>query len=192
MTTATGRHVTGPAGTLFVDADGTDRGKLPVVLVHSFGGSTAQWAQQLQHLRRVRRAVALDFRGHGESAPPKDGDYAIESLAADIGAVLDGLGLATVVLVGHGLGAKAALEYARTDPNRVAGLLLAAAPARIPADQAAQMVAGLEQDLRADERGHQRAPPDRRDRRRAGTHRPRWGARRARCGTVDHQGFTHA
>ncbi|MGZ6315126.1 MAG: alpha/beta fold hydrolase [Candidatus Limnocylindrales bacterium] len=146
MTTATGRHVSGPAGRLFVDDGGRDRGKLPVVLAHSFGGSTAQWAPQLLHLRGIRRAVALDVRGHGASDPPKDGDYATESLAADIGAVLDGLGLAKVVLVGHGLGAEVALEYAGTNADRVAGLLLAAAPARIPAEQAAQMIAGLEQD----------------------------------------------
>ena len=59
---------------------------------------------------------------------------------------MDVLGLAEVVLVGHGLGAKVALEYAGSDRDRVAGVLLAAAPARIPADQAAQMVAGLEHD----------------------------------------------
>jgi pimeloyl-ACP methyl ester carboxylesterase len=146
MTTAAGRHITGPAGTLFVDDAGATGRKLPVVLVHSFGGSTAQWAPQLLSLRRTRRAVALDLRGHGESAPSTDGDYAIESFAADIGAVLDSLGLAKVVLVGHGLGATVALEYAATHPDRVVGLLLAATPARIPAEQAGQMIAGLEKD----------------------------------------------
>lgn len=146
MTTASGWHVTGLAGTLFVDDAGTDRGRLPVVLVHSFGGSSAQWAPQLEHLRRTRRAIAVDLRGHGSSAAPRDGDYAMTSLAADIGAVLDGLGLERVVLVGHGLGAKAALEYAGAHPDRVAGLVLAAAPARIPDAQARQMIAGLEQD----------------------------------------------
>lgn len=146
MTTASGWHVTGPAGTLFVDDAGADRGRLPVVLTHSFGGSSAQWAPQLEHLRRMRRAIAVDLRGHGSSAAPRDGDYAVASFAADLGAILDGLGLGRVVLVGHGLGAKAALEYAGAHPDRVAGLLLAAAPARIPDAQARQMIAGLEQD----------------------------------------------
>ena len=146
MTTASGRHVTGPAGTLFVDDAGADRGLLPVVLTHSFGGSSAQWAPQLEHLRRTRRAIAVDLRGHGSSPAPRDGDYAVASLAADVGAVLDGLRLGRVALVGHGLGAKAALDYAGAHPDRVAGLVLAAAPARIPDAQARQMIAGLEQD----------------------------------------------
>jgi pimeloyl-ACP methyl ester carboxylesterase len=146
MTTATGWQVSGPAGMLFVDDAGSSRGHIPVLLVHSFGGSSEQWAPQLEHLRKTRRAIAFDLRGHGQSGAPDDGDYAVESLAADIGAVVEALRLSKVVLVGHGLGAKAALEYAGADPGRVAGLLLAAAPARIPAGQAAQMVAGMQSD----------------------------------------------
>lgn len=145
--TATSRLVTGQAGPLFVsDGGDTDRGGIPVVLVHSFGGSSAQWAPQLAHLRRRHRAIALDLRGHGQSGAPDDGDYTIESLAADIGSVMDDLGLANAVLVGHGLGAKVALEHAGAHPERVAGLLLAAAPARIPADQASQMIEGMGSD----------------------------------------------
>ena len=146
MTSATAREVTGPAGTLHVDDGGPAGGAQPVVLTHSFGGSSAQWAPQLEHLRRTRRAVAFDLRGHGASTPPNDGDYAIESLAQDVGAVLDDLGLPKAVLVGHGLGAKAMLEYAAGHSDRVPGLLLAAPPARIPMEQARQMVAGLRQD----------------------------------------------
>ncbi len=146
MSSSTGWHVTGPAGTLHVDDGGPDDGFIPVVLAHSFGGSSAQWAPQLEHLRRTRRAIALDLRGHGSSTSAPDGDVAMESFGADIGAVLDGLGLGKVVLVGHGLGAKAALEYAGAHPDRVAGLVLAAAPAWIPPEQASQMIAGLRQD----------------------------------------------
>lgn len=146
MTTAEGWHVTGPAGTLFVDDGGLDGAATPVVFVHSFGGSTAQWAPQLAHLRRTRRAIALDLRGHGRSSMPSDGDYSIEALGADVGAVIDTTGLDRVVLVGHGLGAEAALQLATRRPGQVAGLLLAAAPARVPAEQANQMIAGLTAD----------------------------------------------
>ena len=188
MTTATGWFVTGPAGPLFVDDGGADGGRLPVVLVHSFGGSTAQWAPQLAHLRGTRRAIALDLRGHGQSAAPGDDDYAVESLAADIGAVVDCLGLPAVVLVGHGLGAKAALEFAGAHPDRVAGLVLAAAPARIPGPGGAddrRPGAGL----RRDERGDQRPAPDRRERRRPGAHRPRRRAGPAGRRAARHRGI---
>lgn len=74
MTTDTNaaRQIAGPAGILSVDDGGA--GGIPVVLLHSFGGSSAQWAAQLEHLRKTRRAVAFDLRGHGLSDSPDDGD----------------------------------------------------------------------------------------------------------------------
>jgi len=44
--------------------------------------------------------MALDVRGQGDSAPPEDGNYAPASRAADVFAVLDGLGLHRVAIVG--------------------------------------------------------------------------------------------
>jgi pimeloyl-ACP methyl ester carboxylesterase len=118
--------VAGPAGTLNVDEGGPAQstGLLPVVLVHSMAGNTAQWSAQLDHLRSTRRAVALDLRGHGRSDPPKNGDYSLTGMAADIGAVVEKLNLAKIVLVGHSMGSGVALTYAGAHPDRVAGLLL--------------------------------------------------------------------
>lgn len=146
MTTDTNaaRQIAGPAGALHVDDGGA--GGLSVVFLHSFGGSTRQWAAQLEHLRRTRRAIAFDLRGHGQSDDPGDGDYSVESMAADVGAILNALELSKVVLVGHGLGAKAALEYAGSEPGRVAGLLLVAAPAPIPTELAEPMLTMMESD----------------------------------------------
>src|ERR1700675_1287726 len=90
------RQIDGPAGMLHIDDGGT--GGTPLVLLHSFGGSTAHWSPQLAHLRGGRRAVAFDLRGHGDSEAPRDGDYSIKSMAADLGAVVNGLGLENVVL----------------------------------------------------------------------------------------------
>jgi pimeloyl-ACP methyl ester carboxylesterase len=70
--------VAGPAGTLAVDDGG--RGEPAVVLVHSLAGTAQQWSEQLRHLRQSRRAVAFDFRGHGRSDPPRNGDYTIAGM----------------------------------------------------------------------------------------------------------------
>ena len=115
-------RVSGPAGTLVVDDSG--RGGLPVVFAHSLAGNSSQWKAQLEHLRPNRRAVALDFRGHGRSQPAKNGDYSIAGMASDISAVVDSLGLERFVLVGHSMGGGAALVYGGDHPERVAGLLL--------------------------------------------------------------------
>jgi pimeloyl-ACP methyl ester carboxylesterase len=76
-TQVTRERLAGPTGALHVDDGGA--GGLPVIFVHAFAGDAAQWSAQLQHLRRTRRAVALDLRGHGRSAPPANGDYRVEA-----------------------------------------------------------------------------------------------------------------
>jgi pimeloyl-ACP methyl ester carboxylesterase len=114
--------VNGPVGLLAVD-DGGSAG-LPVVLAHSLAGNSTHWLKQIEHLRRARRVVAFDFRGHGHSEPPKDGNYTIAAMAGDIAAVVDTLELGRFVLVGHSMGGGVALSYAGAHPDRVAGLIL--------------------------------------------------------------------
>jgi pimeloyl-ACP methyl ester carboxylesterase len=95
-----------------------------VVFVHSLAGNSTHWSNQLEHLRRTRRAVAFDVRGHGRSEPPKDSNYTIAAMAGDVAAVVDTLGLDRFVLVGHSMGGGVALAYAGNYPDRVAGLVL--------------------------------------------------------------------
>jgi pimeloyl-ACP methyl ester carboxylesterase len=116
------RRIAGPAGKLTVDDGG--RGEA-IVLVHSLAGNTRHWSGQLDHLRKRRRAVALDLRGHGKSEAPRNGEYAMEAQAEDVGAVADSLALERFALVGHSMGAGVALAYAGAHPGRVTHLLVA-------------------------------------------------------------------
>jgi pimeloyl-ACP methyl ester carboxylesterase len=115
-------RIAGPAGALALDDGGT--GSPAVVLVHSLSGSITHWQGQLGRLRRSRRTVALDLRGHGRSDLPADGSHAIEAMAGDIAAVVDHLGLERFALVGHSMGGGVALAYAGMYPDRVEQLLL--------------------------------------------------------------------
>jgi pimeloyl-ACP methyl ester carboxylesterase len=116
------RRVAGPAGKLAVDDGG--RGDA-VIFVHSLAGNMGQWSGQLDEVRKRRRGVALDLRGHGASEAPKNGEYFVEAHAEDVAAVADGLGLERFALVGHSFGAGVALTYAAAHPERVTHLLLA-------------------------------------------------------------------
>jgi pimeloyl-ACP methyl ester carboxylesterase len=116
------RRVAGPAGKLTVDDGGNGD---VVVFVHSLAGNTRHWAAQLEHLRKTRRAVALDLRGHGRSEAPENGEYSMEAQAEDVGAVAGALGLERFALVGHSMGAGVALAYAGAHPERVTHLLVA-------------------------------------------------------------------
>lgn len=75
-------------------------------------------------MRRERRAVALELRGHGGSDPPADGDHSIGGYRADVASCADALGLDRFVLVGHSMGAAVAAAYAADNASRVAGLVL--------------------------------------------------------------------
>jgi pimeloyl-ACP methyl ester carboxylesterase len=143
--TATKTEIIGTAGRLHVEDGG--EGGLPVLFLHAFGGVSDQWSNQLDHLRRDRRALAFDLRGHGESDAPNDpADYAVDSLADDVQAVIEGLALDRVVLVGHSLGGSVALAYAGRHPERVAGLVLAGTPGQMPEPQARQTLDAMSAD----------------------------------------------
>ncbi len=148
-------RVSGPAGALALDDGGS--GGLPVVFVHSLAGNSTHWAVQLAHLRRDRRAVALDLRGHGRSEPPKNGDYTIAAMAGDIAAVVDTLGLGRFVLVGHSMGGGVALAYAGAHPDRVAGLVLVdpiGDGKQIPPAEAKAYLAGFESNYDSTSQGY--------------------------------------
>jgi pimeloyl-ACP methyl ester carboxylesterase len=123
--------------------DGGDGG-LPVVFLHSFGGDSMHWNTQLAHLRHHRRALAMDLRGHGKSARPKDGDYSVRAFTTDLEAVVAELKLKRFVLVGHSLGAAVANAYAAAHPERVAGVVLVGAPGKAQTEQAQQVMAALQ------------------------------------------------
>jgi pimeloyl-ACP methyl ester carboxylesterase len=142
--------ILGPGGPLHVDEGGS--GNMAVVFVHAFGGNTTHWAAQLEHLRKRRRAVLLDLRGHGLSQPPADGDYGMVSMAGDIDAVVNKIGLPKFILMGHSMGGSVAIAYADLHPERVAGLLLVdAGDARqISEGQRQEYIKVLESDAYAD------------------------------------------
>ena len=132
---------------IFVDDEGT--GSVPVIFIHSLAGNTRQWSAQLDHIRKTRRAIALDLRGHGQSAAPENGDYAIDAMAQDIRTVVDYLGVERLVLVGHSMGGSVAGAYAGAHPEQVAGLLLvdpSGDSTQIPVEQVDQYLDALESE----------------------------------------------
>jgi pimeloyl-ACP methyl ester carboxylesterase len=95
------------------------------VLVHGNGGHAHWWDALVPALVPGWRLVALDLRGHGESAWPDAPAYGMDDFAADLAAVLDALAPGPVALVGHSMGGRVAAWLAATAPARVRGLVLA-------------------------------------------------------------------
>lgn len=121
---------------------GSDTGAGPVVV--ALHGLTATRRYVFHGSRTVERSgyrvVAYDARGHGESDPaPDPSGYRYSDHADDAVAVLDAVGAARAVLVGHSMGAHTAARVALVHPQRVAALVLGA-PAHLgrPSDNLAR------------------------------------------------------
>jgi len=141
----TSPRIKGPEGLLSVEDQGT--GLTPVLFAHSFGGNKTYWTNQVNHLRNERRVITFDFRGHGKSEIPSDKNvYSIPSLAEDIAVVADSLGVSQFILVGHSMGGAAAIAYAGTHPDRLAGLVLVGTPGKTPEEQYKPILQSLESD----------------------------------------------
>jgi pyruvate dehydrogenase E2 component (dihydrolipoyllysine-residue acetyltransferase) len=97
-----------------------------VVFVHGFGADLNTWMFNQPALAEKHRTVALDLSGHGGST--KVLDFALDpaGFGADIDHVLTALGIERAHLVGHSMGGAIALQFAATQPDRVASLTLIA------------------------------------------------------------------
>jgi len=114
----------------------------PVILLHGAGGTHRHWGELFAPLGATARLIAPDLPGHGRSAPP--GHTSIASYAGVALRLLDALGLDRAVLAGHSMGAAAALEAALAAPDRVRGLALIGASARLRV--APELLRGLATD----------------------------------------------
>jgi pimeloyl-ACP methyl ester carboxylesterase len=95
-----------------------------VVLVHGITSCLAQWyVEVLPSLARHYRVTAYDLRGHGLSDLTPNG-YTSETLAGDLLALMDHLGIGSAAIVGHSFGGAVGLHAALLQPQRINGVVL--------------------------------------------------------------------
>jgi 3-oxoadipate enol-lactonase len=103
-----------------------------VVLAHSLASSHAMWAPQIASLAAAGyRVLAFDARGHGGTdAPPPP--YSIATMAEDMRALMDRLGIARAHMVGLSMGGAMVQHFAIAHPDRVASLVVVDATSAYP------------------------------------------------------------
>jgi pimeloyl-ACP methyl ester carboxylesterase len=95
----------------------------PLALVHGSWGDHSSWDFVVPALAQRFRVLVYDRRGHGLSERPADQGSAEED-AADLAALIDGLGLAPAHVVGNSFGAIVALRLANRRPDLVRSLIV--------------------------------------------------------------------
>jgi len=109
--------------TIYVSQDGP-RDAPALVLIHGLGASTRWWDPVVPTLARSYRVIRIDLLGHGRSAKPGGGGYAIPQQAHRVGQALDRLGVRHAIVVGHSTGGYVATALAEERGDLVTALTL--------------------------------------------------------------------
>jgi pimeloyl-ACP methyl ester carboxylesterase len=98
----------------------------PAILVHGLGGSWQNWLENIPHLARRHRVIALDLPGFGDSpAPPWEAS--ISNYGRLLHDFCERIGVGSCNLIGSSMGGFISTELAISEPQRVDRLVLVSA-----------------------------------------------------------------
>ncbi|KAG5266653.1 hypothetical protein AALO_G00234640 [Alosa alosa] len=106
---------------------GEQASKIPLVMVHGFGGGMGLWIRNLDPLSCSRTVHAFDLLGFGRSSRPDfpmDAKQAEDQWVTSIEQWRQAMGVELMILLGHSLGGYLVTSYAIRYPDRVAHLIL--------------------------------------------------------------------
>lgn len=100
-------------------------GEPAIVLNDGIGCDGWIWERLQPELAEAHRVIHWHFRGHGRSGAPRVATHIdVATLADDMTRVMDALGVADAVLIGHSMGVQVSLEACRVHRARVRALVL--------------------------------------------------------------------
>jgi len=98
----------------------------PLVLIHGGLTTIGEMEGWIQPLAQTRRVIAVEMQGHGRTADTGR-PLSFTTLADDIAALLDVLGVSQADIAGHSFGGDVALRTAIRHPGRVRRLVVVSA-----------------------------------------------------------------
>jgi pimeloyl-ACP methyl ester carboxylesterase len=98
-----------------------------IVLVHGLSGCWQNWLENIPHLARRHRVIALDLPGFGSSPMPDSWEISIPKYGRLLGDFCDELDVGEAVVVGHSMGGFVAAEAVINEPQRFERLGLVSA-----------------------------------------------------------------
>jgi 3-oxoadipate enol-lactonase len=119
-------------------------GERTVVLIHEMGGSLESWDEVAPRLGLRGRVLRYDTRGAGLSEKLR-GPLSIDTMADDLAALLDALGIeGKVALAGIAVGAAIALHAAVRLPQRISTAVVTSPAIGIAAERRAAVLANVD------------------------------------------------
>jgi pimeloyl-ACP methyl ester carboxylesterase len=98
--------------------------KPPFIMLHGIGRVAHSFDHIAPQFAADYHVIALDMRGHGDSAWSPDGAYLVQDYASDLDALVAQLNLRSIVLLGNSTGGRVVQVYAGMHPERVAKLVV--------------------------------------------------------------------
>ena len=95
-----------------------------LLLLHGYTGHARSWDAFAEAMTDRYRVLALDQRGHGESAWAPADRYGIDDMADDLTAFVKALGLTHFTLLGLSMGGLVTIEYAGRRPSELAAAVI--------------------------------------------------------------------
>jgi len=115
------RHFVVLAGTLHYVDEGSGQS---IVMVHGNSTWSFLYRRLIKQLRSNNRCIAIDHLGFGLSDKPKDWSYLPQHHAANLTAVIEGLGLKDITLIVQDWGGPIGLSYAVSHPDNIARIII--------------------------------------------------------------------
>jgi pimeloyl-ACP methyl ester carboxylesterase len=96
----------------------------PMILLHGIARHVHTFDHVAPAFARERHVIALDMRGHGDSAWSPQGAYLVQDYVADLEAVVSGLRLGRLTLLGNSTGGRVVQVFAGRHPDLVERLVV--------------------------------------------------------------------
>jgi esterase len=117
-------HFVDHAGVRLHHLEWGSEGRHPIVLVHGSRLHAHVWNDFARRAGERYHVIAIDQRGHGESAWDEREEYHLEDLCRDLRAHIEARKLSRYTLVGHSLGGRVSLMYAHRYQSELERLVL--------------------------------------------------------------------
>lgn len=100
-----------------------DRSKVPLILIHGLDSAWQTFSNVTELLTKDFYVIVYDQRGHGLSAEGGM-NYKSSLMAQDLLVLINHLGIKRANILGHSMGARTAVQFAATYPERVLSLIV--------------------------------------------------------------------